>query len=113
MLAEGMKRVVNLDLGDITRGLASLANPNGGGFLDMLGRTREERVEKMAAMLRNGSEADMAEMGHIFALATAKVAEEKVGAGEERNRAGLRAERPRRRRGQTSAEWREERRRAS
>jgi hypothetical protein len=102
-----------MDPGEITRGLASFANPNGGGFLDMLGRTREERVEKMATMLRNSSEADMEEMGNVFALAMAQVAEDKAGGGDERDSSRLRAERPRRRRGMTSAEWREERRRVS
>lgn len=102
-----------MDTGEITRGLASFANPKGGGFLDMLGRTRDERVEKMAAMLRKGSEGDMEEMGIIFALANAPVAEDKAGGSDERDAGQLRVERPRRRRGMTSAEWREERRRVS
>ncbi len=94
VLTQAMRRVVTMDPGEITRGLASFANPKGGGFLDMLGRTREERVEKMAAMLRNSSEADMEEMGHVFALAMAKVAEEQAsGAGQDATR--LPAEQPR------------------
>ena len=112
MLADGMKRVISFDLADITRGLENFANPSAGGMLDMLGRTREERVAKMAAMLGKGSDADMEEMGIIFALATAQVAEDKAGGSDQRDAGRPRAERPRRPRGMTSAEWREARRRA-
>jgi hypothetical protein len=63
-----------VDLGDIWQAMANLANPDA-NFLDMLGRTREERVEKMATMLRNSDDADITEMGVVFGLAMAKVAE--------------------------------------
>ncbi|HET9771334.1 MAG TPA: hypothetical protein VFS16_10630, partial [Acidimicrobiia bacterium] len=64
-----------VDLGDIWQAMANLANPDA-NFLDMLGRTREERVEKMATMLRNSDDADIAEMGVVFGLAMAKVGED-------------------------------------
>ena len=109
-LTDGMRRVAELDIADVTRGLASLTNPGSVTMLDMLGKAREERVEKLAGMLRNGTEADMEEMGTIYALAMARVAsEDAVGGGTDQPR--CRAERARRRRGQTSAEWRAERRR--
>jgi hypothetical protein len=63
-----------VDLGDIWQALANLANRDA-NFLDMLGRTREERVEKISAMLRNSDDADIAEMGIVFGLAMAKVGE--------------------------------------
>ena len=115
VLTAGMRRIAGLDLRDVTQALSQFTNPNA-GFLDMLGSTREERVEKMAGLLHNASEADMEEMGTIFALAMAKVAEDKAhGDGEDETFAPTRARagRPRRRRGLSSAEWRQERRRAS
>jgi hypothetical protein len=112
-LTGGMRRIASMELSDVTLALSQFTNPNA-GFLDMLGRTREERVEKMAALLRNASEADMEEMTTTFALAMAKVAEDKARDGDEHPPAARpRTERPRRRRGQSSAEWRAERRRAS
>ena len=103
ILTEGVSLLGSLDLGDITHSLATLANPDA-GFLEMLGRTREERVEKMATMLRTSSPADMEEIATVYALALAKGAETHPGPG---------AEKPRKRRDQTSAEWRKERRLAS
>jgi hypothetical protein len=113
-LTAGMRRVVRMDVGDVTQALSQLTNPNA-GFLDMLGRTREERVEKMAGMLRDCSQADMEEMTTIFALAMAKVAEDQAKEADEQPPARPRVERerPRCRRGQSSAEWRADRRRAS
>lgn len=61
-----------VDLGDIWQGLANLANPDA-NFLDMLGQTQDERVEKMATMLRNSDDADIDDMGVVFGLAMAKV----------------------------------------
>ncbi|MGH8991060.1 MAG: hypothetical protein ACRDYV_06335 [Acidimicrobiia bacterium] len=110
VLTNGMRRVASMDLNDITQALAQLSNPNA-GFLDMLGQTRDERVEKMAGLLANATEADMEEMGIIFSLAMAKVAEEKASRDEVESPGPFRP-RPRRRRGQTAAEWRAERRRA-
>jgi hypothetical protein len=73
-LTGGVRRIASMDLRGVTQALSQFTNPNA-GFLDMLGRTREERVEKMAELLGNASEADMEEMTTIFALAMAKVAE--------------------------------------
>lgn len=101
-LVDGLRRIRRMDLGDVQRGLENFSRPSAGGLLDSLGRTRRERVEKMAAMLANSSEADLEEMGMIYALAFAQAA---AAEGP-----GRRAERPRRRRGQTAAEWRRERR---
>ncbi|MGH8973376.1 MAG: hypothetical protein ACRD0C_09240 [Acidimicrobiia bacterium] len=112
MLTGGMRRIASMDLRDVTQALSQFGNPDA-GFLDMLGRTREERVEKMAGLLRNCSEADMEEMTTIFALAMAKVAGDKAIGDDGQPPARPRSERPRRRRGQSAAEWREERRRAS
>jgi hypothetical protein len=73
----------------------------------------------MAQTARNGRQADpvsvltQAMRRVVTALAMAQVAEDKAGGGNERDSSRLRAERPRRRRGMTSAEWREERRRVS
>ena len=116
-LAAGMRQIGRLDLGDIRRGLANLANPSAVGLLNMLGSTRQERVETMATMLRNSSEADIAELGDVFGLAMAKLAEEQalrpfavIAVAEEGRQHRRPANRPRRRRGQTAAEWRTERR---
>jgi hypothetical protein len=61
-----------VDLGDIWQALANLANPDA-NFLDMLGQTQDERVEKMATMLRNSDDTDIDEMGIVFGLAMARV----------------------------------------
>ena len=74
ILTHGMRQMGSLDLGKIKEALAYLANPDA-SFLDMLGRTREERVEKIATLLANMSPADMEEMGTIYALAIARAAE--------------------------------------
>ena len=109
ILTQGMRQVGSLDLGKIQQALAYLANPDA-SFLDMLGRTREERVEKIATLLANMSPADMEEMGTIYALAIARAAET---GSQDRAEIGRRTERSRQRRGQSSAEWRRERRLAS
>jgi hypothetical protein len=93
--------MADLRLDDITRGLENFANPSARGMLESMGRTREEQVETLAAMLRNSSEEDVAEMAQIFGEAMAKLAEERT------------ADRPRRPRGQTAAERRKQRRLAS
>ena len=74
IVTQGMRQMGSLDLGDIKQAVGHLTNRNG-GFLDLLGRNREERVEKMATMLRNSSEADIEEMGVVFGLAMAKAVE--------------------------------------
>lgn len=101
MLANGMKRIAGLDLDDIRGGLENLSRPSVGGLLRMLGRTREERVEKMASMLRSASPADMEEMATVYAQAMTTATD-----GAERPA----AEKRRKRRDQTAAEWRKERR---
>lgn len=107
MLTESLRQLSRLELGDIRRGLENFASPSARGMLESLGRTRQEQVDKMAAMLRNSSEADIEEMGTVFGLAMAKLA-------EERSRPGAGApERPRRRRDQSAAQWRRERRAAA
>jgi len=106
MLTEGMRQLSRLDLGDIRRGFENFANPTAAGMLESLGRTRQERVEKMAAMLANSSEDDISELGTIFGLAMAKLAED--GAAP----SATAARRPARRRDLTAAEWRRERRAA-
>ncbi len=119
MLSEGIRQLSRLDLGDIRRGFENLAYPSAAGMLESLGRTRQEQVDKMAAMLRNSSEDDIAEMGTVFGLAMAKLAEEQAARTGGRESGGGEPapgqrhsddERPRRRRGQTAAEWRRERR---
>jgi hypothetical protein len=113
MLTEGMRQLGRLDLGDIRAGLENFTNPSARGMLESLGRTRDEQVEKMAAMLRNSSEAEIEEMGTVFGLAMAKLAEEQAAGRDERaGRAEPRrqADRPRRPRSQSAAERRRERR---
>ena len=112
MLAEGLRQMSRMDLDDMRRGLEQMARPSAAGMLQSMGRTQEDRIEKMAVMLRNSSEEDIAEMGAIFALALARVAEERaagagVPSGSDR---GRRSERPRRERGMSAAEWRHQRR---
>jgi hypothetical protein len=104
VLTEGMRQLGRMDLGDIRRGLENLAYPSAAGMLESLGRTRQERVDKMAAMLRNSSESDIEEMGTVFALAMAQLAEEPA------MPAAAAEERPPLRRQLTAAEWRRERR---
>ena len=108
-----LRKLGGLGLGDITRGLENFAHPSAAGLLESLGRTRDERVGNMAAMLRNSSDADIEEMGNIFGLAVARLADERAGAGAAPGPQPARPERPRRRRGQSAAEWRKERRLAS
>ena len=104
-LFKGMRKMSSLRLDDITRGLENFANPSARGMLESLGRNRDEQVATMADMLRNSSEADIEEMGQVFGLAMAKLAEERS------NSAGC--GRSSRRRNQTAAERRRERYRTS
>ena len=103
ILTQGMRRMSTIRFDDITRGFENFANPSARGMLESMGRTRDEQVNTMVEMLRNSSEADIEEMGQVFGLAMAKLAEERGNAE--------RAEEPtRRRRDQTAAERRRERR---
>jgi len=115
ILTAGLRQMRRLDLDDIRRGVENFAHPSAAGLMDSLGRTRQERVEKMAELLCNSSEADIEELGTIFGLAMAKLAEERATGGDPATPADdddLR-NRPRRRRRQSAAEWRRERRLAS
>jgi hypothetical protein len=103
LLTQSMRRMADLRIDDITRGLENFANPSARGMLESMGRTRAEQVETMAAMLRNSSEEDIAAMGEVFGLAMAKLAEERT-AGTHR------PERTARRRRPTATERRRERR---
>jgi hypothetical protein len=105
ILTQGVRRMSTLRIEDITRGFENFANPSARGMLESLGRTRDEQVATMADMLRNSSEADIEEMGQVFAMAMARLAEERSNSG--------RPERPRRRREQTAAERRRQRYRTS
>ena len=105
ILTQGMRRMSTLRLDDITRGFENFANPSARGMLESLGRTRDEQVATMADMLRNSSEADIEEMGQVFALAMAKLAEERCNPEGSDRRKG--------RRDQTAADRRRERYRTS
>jgi hypothetical protein len=107
LLTQSMRRMADLRIEDITRGLENFANPSARGMLESMGRTREEQVETLAAMLRNSSEEDMAEMAQIFGEAMARLAEERVTGGPATPAAADRRRRP------TSAERRQQRRLAS
>ena len=114
ILTGSLRQMRRLDFEDVRRGLENFARPSAAGMMDSLGRTREQRVERMAEMLRNSSEADMEEMATIFALAMARLAEERAGAAAgPADRPGARAGSDRHRRDLSAAEWRRERRRAS
>jgi hypothetical protein len=117
LLTRSMRRMADLRLDDITRGLENFTNPSARGMLESMGRTREEQVETLAGMLRNSSDEDIAEMGQIFGEAMAKLADERAAGGSpragERQSPGRSSDRPRRSRGQTAAERRKQRRLAS
>ena len=108
VLTKSMRLMADLRLDDITRGLENFANPSARGMLESMGRTREEQVETLAAMLRNSSEEDMAEMAGVFGEAMARLAEERAAGGSPP--AVGRTDRPGRSRGQTAAERRRQRR---
>lgn len=108
VLTKSMRMMAELRVDDITRGLENFANPSARGMLESMGRTREEQVETLAAMLRNSSEEDIAEMAQIFGEAMARLAGERAGGGS--LPAVGRTERPGRSRGQTAAERRRQRR---
>jgi len=109
ILTGSLRQMSRLELDDIRRGLENFARPSAAGLMDSLGRTRRERVDRMAEMLRHSTEADVEEMATIFALAMAKLAEERAGVG-----AGAAPPAgPARRRDVSAAEWRRERRRSS
>jgi hypothetical protein len=103
LLTQSMRKMASLRIDDISRGLENFANPSAKGMLESMGRTRDEQVETMASMLRNSSEAEIEEMGTVFAMAMAKLAEERSN-GETHAQP-----RPRRHRTQTAAERRERR----
>jgi predicted O-methyltransferase YrrM len=107
MLTQSMRKMASLRIDDITRGLENFANPSARGMLESMGRTRDEQVETMAGMLRNSSEAEIEEMGTVFGMAMAKLAEERSN-GDTHAQPGRR-----RHRTQTAAERRRERRLAS
>jgi hypothetical protein len=114
ILTGSLRQMSRLDLDDIRRGLENFARPSAAGLLESMGRTREERVERMAEMLRNSTEADMEEMATTFALAMAKLGEERAGTAEgaapvEASRHARAGTRPVRRRDLSAAEWRRER----
>lgn len=109
MLTEAIRQMSRLDLDDIRRGFENFTQPSARGMLESMGRTRAEQVEKMAAMLRNSPEADIEEMGQVFGLAMAKLAEERAGNAEPAERRN--ADRPRHR--PSAAERRRARRLAS
>lgn len=94
----------------ITDGLSSFGRPRPGNLLEMLGQDREERVETVAAMIRESSDDDVAEVMRIVQEAMGVVAAERAGAAEVAT-AAERSGRPRRQRGQSAEEWRAERRR--
>jgi hypothetical protein len=110
MWADGVRRMSTFDPRDVWRGLENFSRPSAGGMLASLGRTRAEQVERLTGMVADMSPADMSEMGTVYVLASRRATEE--GPQEQ---AGLRrrTERPRRARGQRSAEWRRERRLAN
>ena len=110
LLTQSMRKMAGLRIDDITRGLENFANPSAKGMLESMGRTREEQVEMMATMLRNSSEAEIEEMGTVFAMAMAKLAEERADAattvsapGHQRRHRPSAAERRRERRLTSSA----------
>ena len=109
LLAQTMRRMADLRLDDITRGLENFANPSARGMLESMGRTGDEQVETLSAMLRNSSEEDMAEMAQIFGEAMAKLAEERAAAGSVTAPSDRRPSDQRRRR-PTAAERRQQRR---
>ena len=108
VLTKGMRLMADLRLDDITRGLENFANPSARGMLEAMGRTREEQIEALSAMLRNSSEEDMAEMAQVFGEAMARLAEERAAVGAPP--AVGRPDRPGRSRGQSAAERRRQRR---
>jgi hypothetical protein len=109
LMTQAMRKMSALRIDDITRGLENFANPSAKGMLESMGRTRDEQVETMASMLRNSSEAEIEEMGVVFGMAMAKLAEERAnGAAPD----PARAERPSHHR-PSAAERRRERRLAS
>jgi hypothetical protein len=116
MLVGGMRRMASMDLDDVTTAMQQFSNPDA-NFLDMLGRDREERVEKMAELLKGCTEEDMQEMASIFGEAMARNEAEKARQAARQERRSQRditpmgSERPQRR--PRAAERREERRRAS
>jgi hypothetical protein len=115
LLTQSMRRIADLRLDDITKGLENFANPSARGMLDSLGRTRDGQIESLAAMLRNSSEDEINEMGMIFGAAMSKLAEERAAGtqgpqAEDRFSDERPSDRPRRGRGQTAAERRQQRR---
>jgi hypothetical protein len=78
LLTKSMRRMADLRIDDITRGVENFANPSARGMLESMGRTRDEQVDTMVTMLRNSSEEDIAEMGEVFGLAMARLAEERT-----------------------------------
>lgn len=105
--ASGVRKVAAFDPAEAWRGFENFARPSAGGMLDSMGRTRAERVEKMAGLLKTMSPADMEEMGLIYSEALARATGDAALSADRRPQ---RAERPSRRRDMSAAEWRRERR---
>ena len=110
-LTRGMRRMGSLRFDDITRGFANFANPSARGMLESMGRTRDDQVATMVELLRNSSEADIDEMGQVFGLAMARLAEER--SNPQRPSAPAQGPRSHRRRELSAAEWRHQRHLAS
>lgn len=109
-LVKGLRKIVSLDLDDFNRALEQYTRPSVRAFLEMMGKTRDEQVAKMAVMLQDTSPSDMEEMGTVFGLAMAKVSTEWASRSDDRRAPRRQSERPRRPRDLTSAEWRAQRR---
>ncbi|MGH9006046.1 MAG: hypothetical protein ACRDYV_23210 [Acidimicrobiia bacterium] len=96
----------------LAEGLAFFEKPRLAVLLDMLGSSEFERVEALAAILRSSSPDEIDEAVEIFERAVARVTREQARADDGREDR-TRTERNPRRRAESAAERREERRRSS
>lgn len=106
----------------LSDGLDHFSKPRLGAFLESLGDREEEWVEAVAAMLRNSSDDEIAHVVRLLDRAVTRIARERDrsergGPGQDRIAQGS-ADRAdddewRRRRRQSSAEWRATRRRST
>lgn len=78
----------------LAEGLAHFERPRLARLLEMLGTSEADRVEALAALLRNSSDEEIDEMVHLFDRALARVTREQARAQDRAER----ADRARRRR---------------
>ena len=105
---DALSMLSKVDMKAMSQGMAFFGKPDAGAMLGLMGSTTEEQVDRIAAMMKNSSEDDIAAMMAIFQQGMAKAQELAQAEAEEALARAERSERSRDRRS-PSAERRAQR----